>query len=53
VVEFVPIISYPGKHPMSAVNPTAKPFGGGFVMSIYEIFKIGAGHWVSVIKSMS
>jgi len=26
VVEFVPIISYPGKHPMSAVNPTVNPF---------------------------
>jgi len=44
VVEFLPIMSYPGKHPMSAVNPTANPFGGGFVMSLYGTCKLGAGH---------
>jgi len=44
VVEIVPVISYPGKHPMSAVNSTANPFGGGFVMSINGTSKLGAGH---------
>jgi len=44
VVEIVPFISYPSKHPMSAVNPTANPLGGVFVMSIYGTSKLGAAH---------
>jgi len=44
MVDIVPVISYPGKHLMSALNPTANPLAGVFVMSIYGTSNVGAGH---------